>query len=413
MKKPLILLLMLFALVFVACGPAPQQTATSAPLPTAIPEEGNTAVSNPATTGNTITTETYINIYETVNPSVVNIRVVGPAFSLDQLPESNPFFPNDPDSQELPEDHPLELPPQQGVGSGFVYDTAGHIITNNHVVADAESITVTFADGTELDATLVGADPDSDLAVIKVEADPAMLVPVALGDSESLQVGELVAAIGNPFGLEGSMTTGIVSGLGRLLPAGANAPGGQRFSIPNIIQTDTAINPGNSGGPLLNLAGEVIGVNTAIETYEGSFAGVGYAVPSNTVQEVVPQLITNGSIAHPWLGISGGTLTKDVAEAMGLPGDQDGVLISEIIPDGPASKSDLRGSETPVTIDGLQALVGGDVIVGIDDQPVVEFDDLLGYIVHETAVGQEITLHILRNGEPQDVTVILEARPTN
>ncbi|HIP71743.1 MAG TPA: PDZ domain-containing protein, partial [Anaerolineae bacterium] len=263
---------------------------------------------------------------------------------------------------------------------------------------------------------VVGTDPASDLAVIQVEGvDASLLRPVTLGDSDSLRVGEIVATIGNPFGLDGSMSTGIIAGVGRLLPSGASAPGGGRFNIPDIIQTDSVINPGNSGGPLLNLKGEVIGVNTAIATngfsIQPSFGGVGYVVPSNIVKEVVPELIENGRIAHPWLGISGGTLVSAYAEAMNLDSDQRGVLVDDVLENSPASKAGLVGSNQEVTIDGFPVQIGGDVITRIDDQPILEFDDLLAYIVRQTKPGQEVTLTILRDGEEMQVKVTMEARP--
>ncbi len=288
------------------------------------------------------------------------------------------------------------------------------------MVAGAEEITVIFADGREAEATIVGADPGSDLAVIKVDVEPSQLTPVVMDDSDSLQVGQLVAAIGNPFGLDGSMSTGIVSGLGRTLP-GAAAPGGAFFNIPNIIQTDAAINPGNSGGPLLNLDGEVIGVNTAIQnnpnnfTATPAFGGIGYAVPALIVNLVVPQLIENGEIMHPWLGVRGNTLLSEVAEAMGLNSDQRGVLIHEVMTGGPAAKAGLQGNNAQTTIDGFDGPIGigGDIVVQIDGEPVNEFEDLLGYIVTRVGVGETIQLKIIRNGELIDLEATLEARPSS
>ncbi|WP_420644880.1 S1C family serine protease [Candidatus Leptofilum sp.] len=431
-------LLALFGLLLVACGGAP--AAPVADTDTAVINETGTddgivntaaqtnvvvdeAAQDTAVAGDIVTTQTYINLYNQLNRSVVNIQVVaeGSAFNLDQF-EIIPN-PNDPDDDELelPDDfhQELEAIPQQSQGSGFVYDKAGHIITNNHVVADAINITVIFSDDTEAEAEIVGADPGSDLAVIKVDVDPDRLFPVTIGNSDDLQVGQLVAAIGNPFGLSGSMSTGIISGLGRLLPGGAAAPGGQRFNIPDIIQTDTAINPGNSGGPLLNLSGEVIGVNTAIQTNgtafgaTPSFGGISYVVPSNIVTQVVPQLIENGEIAYPWLGISVAypTLDDDLARAMNLPIEQNGVLISQVIEGSPADEAGLRGSEEQTTINGFNAFIGGDVITKMNDEVINDFDDLLTYIVRRTSVGQTVTLEIIRDGEPLTVEVTLEARP--
>ncbi|MEZ4643417.1 MAG: trypsin-like peptidase domain-containing protein [Chloroflexota bacterium] len=371
----------------------------------------------PETNGSmTLLTEeqTLISLYENVNPSVVSIQVFssGSLFGESELPEGHPSVPGFPtDPQETDPTLPYI---QQAQGSGFIYSSDGYIVTNNHVVSGADAITVVFYEGTEADATLVGTDPDSDLAVIKVEdVNSELLQPVPLGDSDALKVGQFVVAIGNPFGLANSMTTGIVSGLGRTLPAESTTPDGTSFNIPAIIQTDAAINPGNSGGPLLNLQGEVIGVNTAIESPVEGFAGVAYAIPAKTVWQVVPQLIANGRIQHPWLGILGGTLDNDLAEAMNLAAGQRGVIISEVVQDGPAAKAGLRGGDADVQIDGLTARIGGDIIVAIDEQPVMEFDDLLTYIVQETGVGQTVTIVILRDGEQQTIDVTLEARPSN
>ena len=440
-----ILLIMFVALMLTACGAASTTTkSTVANLAEANTESSVVNVSAPLTTqaqvtdtavaaaDDIVTQQTYINLYEQVNPAVVNIQVLinsePVTFNEEDLPEDHPEI-TPPDEEDLPFDLPFDLPdgfdpdnpdlqpgPSGGQGSGFVYDANGHIITNNHVVNGADKITVFFPDGTEASATVVGTDPASDIAVIKVDPNAVALHPVALGDSDALKVGQLVAAIGNPYGLDGSMSTGIISGLGRLLPSGAAAPNGQRFNIPNIIQTDTAINPGNSGGPLLNLRGEVIGVNTAIESTNPfsltpSFGGIGYVVPSNIVKQVVPQLIENGEIAHPWLGIAGGDLTGVLAEAMDLDVNQDGIIISDVVENSPADKAGLQGSDKEVTIDGYPAMVGGDIIIQINDQHISEFDDLLGYIVTKTAVNDTVTLTILRDGEPMTVDVTLEARP--
>ena len=441
-KRYFTISLILLGLLLAACGSANPGTTAAVPDDTAsnaadsnngivntsaqndaVAQEG---VGETAVTEEIVTTQTYIDLYNRLNPSVVNIQVVseGTEFNISPF-EIIPPDPDDPDAPELPEGFP-ELPegfepgdpiPQQSQGSGFVYDKEGHIITNNHVVADAIRVTVVFSDDSEAEATIVGTDPGSDLAVIKVDVDPDRLFPVTIGNSDQLRVGQLVATIGNPFGLSGSMSTGIVSGLGRLLPGGAAAPGGQRFNIPDIIQTDAAVNPGNSGGPLLNLNGEVIGVNTAIQTNGNtfgvtpSFGGISYVVPSNIVTQVVPQLIENGEIVYPWLGISGTTLDDDLAQAMDLPIEQGGVLIFSVVEDSPAEEASLRGSEEQIQIDGLTAFIGGDVIVQMNDEPINDFDDLLAYIVRRTSVGQTVTLQILRDGELQEVELTLEARP--
>ena len=351
---------------------------------------------------------------------MVNIQVLAEGNSTFTMPIEIIPDPDNPDEPlELPDDFHQELEdiPHQGQGSGFVYDTEGHIITNNHVVANAIRVTVVFSDDTEAEAEVIGTDPGSDLAVIKVDVDPDRLHPVTIGNSDELQVGQLVAAIGNPFGLAGSMTTGIISGLGRSLPSGASAPNGGTFTIPEIIQTDTAINPGNSGGPLLNLSGEVIGVNTAIQTNgltlgaTPSFGGISYVVPSNIVTQVVPQLIENGEIVYPWLGISGTTLDDDLARAMDLPVEQNGVLVFQVIEGSPAAEAGLRGSDEQITINGLGAVIGGDVITKMNDQVINNFEDLLTYIVRQTSIGQTVTLEIIRDGETQTIEVTLQARP--
>lgn len=388
--------------------------------PLAAPAQEELAQTNPGANVTTLDLEeaqsTLINLYERINPAVVNIQVklsaeaAAKQFGQFELPEDFKL-PEGMNPDDLPQDHPF-FRPQYGQGSGFVYDELGHIITNNHVVGQAEKITVIFSDGTEVDATLVGVDPDSDLAVIKVDPQEVNLVSIPLGDSDEIKVGQYVIAIGNPFGLSGSMTSGIISGLGRNLPADAAAPNGRYFSIPGIIQTDAAINPGNSGGPLLNLDGEVIGVNTAIATNVGTFSGVGYAVPVETVQKVAPQLIENGAVQNPWIGITGQELSKDVALAMNLDANQRGIQVVEVVANGPSAKTDLRGSNGQITIDGFPFSVGGDVIIGIDDVVVDKFDDLLSYIVQDTEVGQTVTLTVLRDGKAVQVAITLEARPT-
>lgn len=293
------------------------------------------------------------------------------------------------------------------LGSGFVYDSNGNIITNNHVVEGADSISVTFLDGSVYKASIVGADPYTDLAVIKADVPKEKLAPLPLGDSSKLQVGQQVAAIGNPFGLSGSMTTGIISQLGRLLPLN-EVQGG--FSIPDVIQTDAAINPGNSGGPLLDLRGEVVGVNSAITSGTGEFAGVGFAVPSNTVKKIVPVLISEGRYRHAWLGISGTDLTPEIAEALNLK-DTKGFLVIDIVADSPADKYGIKGGNKQVNIDGRQIRLGGDVITAIDDIPVRKIDDILIYIQREKSIGDEMVLSIIRDGEPMEITIVLDERP--
>ena len=301
-----------------------------------------------------------------------------------------------------------ELPTGRSLGSGFVYDVSGHIITNNHVVEYSQKTTVTFLDGTSYNAEIIGTDPYTDLAVIKVDVNPSLLHPLPLGDSSTLRVGEQVAAIGNPFGLSGSMTSGIVSQLGRLL----STPGTASFSIPDVIQTDAAVNPGNSGGPLLNMKGQVIGINTAIQSGTGEFAGIGFAVPSNTVSKIVPILIKEGKYKHPWLGISGVDIDPDLANVLGLQ-DTRGLLIVSVVKDSPAEKAGLHGSTETKEIDGIKYQIGGDVILSVDNKDVRKIDDILIHLQREKKVGDAIDLEILREGRVTNFKLILEERPNN
>ena len=294
------------------------------------------------------------------------------------------------------------------LGSGFVYDNNGHIITNDHVVSGGGRVDVTFLDGTVYRASLIGSDPFTDLAVLYVEeVPPEKLVPLPLADSSAIRVGEQVAAIGNPFGLSGSMSAGIISGLGRLIPAQEAGD----FSIPDVIQTDAPINPGNSGGPLLNMRGEVIGINSAIYSTTGQFAGVGFAIPSNTIDKVVPSLITAGSFQHPWLGVAGRDMTPGIAERLGLE-EPRGFLVMEVVAGSPAEAAGIRGGDEDATIDGVPVKLGGDVIVSIDNQTVRKIDDILVYLQREKSVGDELQLTILRDGQELNVTAVLGARPS-
>jgi len=291
-----------------------------------------------------------------------------------------------------------------GVGSGFVFDKKGHVITNAHVVDDATKIVITFLDGRSYNAEIVGIDTFTDIAVIKVNADLSLLHPLPLGDSSNLQVGEPIAAIGNPFGLSGSMTSGIVSQLGRLLPSGAG------YSIPDVIQTDAAINPGNSGGPLLNMRGEIVGINTAIQSATGEFTGVGFAIPSQTVAKIVPNLIKNGEYKHPWIGISGRDIDPDLAKILEL-NDSLGFLIVTVIPDSPASIAGLHGSENIVEKEGVQYTIGGDIILSVDGLEVREISDILIHLQRAKSVGDEMILEILRDGRTTNFTIVLGERP--
>jgi S1-C subfamily serine protease len=277
-------------------------------------------------------------------------------------------------------------------------------------VADTNELLVTLYDGTILPASIVGTDPDSDLAVVKVDAPPESLRPIRWGDSDQLRVGQRAVAIGNPFGYENTLTSGIISGLSRSLPAITG------YRIPEIIQTDAAINPGNSGGPLLNSQGEVIGVNSAIvpnlnQLGERSFLGVGFAVPSSLAQRVVPVLIEKGEYAHPWIGFSGMDVLPEVAVAMDLP-EVNGALVIRVIPDSPAEEAGLQGGNREIEMMGLPVTIGGDVIVRVDDYDVRRFDDILSYLGRRTEVGQRVELTIIRAGETETVTVTLGERPS-
>ncbi|MBA4452490.1 MAG: S1C family serine protease [Nitrosopumilus sp.] len=291
-----------------------------------------------------------------------------------------------------------------GVGSGFVFDSKGHIITNAHVVDGATKVVITFLDGREYNAEIVGIDTFTDIAVVKVNADLSLLHPLTLGDSSRLKVGEPIAAIGNPFGLSGSMTSGIVSQIGRLLPSGSG------YSIPDVIQTDAAINPGNSGGPLLNMRGSVVGINTAIQSATGEFTGVGFAVPSQTLAKIVPNLIKDGEYKHPWIGISGRDIDPDLAKILNLK-DAVGFLVVTVVPDSPAEKAGLHSSEKVVEVDGVEYTIGGDIILSVDGNEVRKISDILIHLQRAKAVGDDLVLEILRDGRTSNFTLTLGERP--
>ena len=295
------------------------------------------------------------------------------------------------------------------LGSGFVYDDNGHIITNHHVVSGGGNrLDVTFPDGTVYRASLIGSDPSADIAVLYVEeVSKEKLFPLSLADSSKVRVGERVAAIGNPFGLSGSLSTGIVSGVGRQIPAQEE----EGFTIPDIIQTDAPINPGNSGGPLLNMRGEVIGINSAIYSTTGQFAGVGFAIPSNTIAQIVPSLITTGSYQHPWLGVAGRDMTPGIADRLGLD-EPRGFLVMDVVAGSPAEKAGIQRGNEDTVIDGIPMKLGGDVIIAVDNNTVRKIDDLLAYVEMEKSVGDDLELTILRQGETMEVIATLAARPS-
>jgi S1-C subfamily serine protease len=293
-----------------------------------------------------------------------------------------------------------------GAGSGFVIDEEGYIVTNDHVIAGADFVTVVFYNGLQAPAEIVGGDPHSDLAVIRVADLPDDVRPLNLGDSNTVQVGEWVVAIGNPFGLGSSLTVGVVSAIGRTIPGGATP-----FGIPHAIQTDAAINPGNSGGPLLNMEGEVIGVNAMIATdgMSGANVGVGFAIPVSIVRRAVPGIIETGTYGWPWLGIQGDSVNYFIDQANDL-GTQRGAYVDAVV-GGPAAEAGLQGTTSTTTVGGFSGVpVGGDVIIEFNGEPVVDYSDLQLMTILQD-VGETITLTILRNGEPLEVDLELQPRP--
>jgi len=319
-----------------------------------------------------------INLYRQTNPSIVNITIY----------------------QQVQQ----EMIPV-GAGSGFVYDDLGRIVTNAHVVQDAEQVDVTFSNGMIRSAKTIGVDRNSDLAVIQVVDISEEILPLSLGNMQELAVGQTVVAIGNPFGLDGTLTKGIISALGRTIPA--LTP----FSIPQAIQTDAAINPGNSGGPLLDLNGHVIGINAQIETDSrtGSNSGVGFAIPVNIVHQVVPELISKGKYEWSWLGVRGGDVIPPLVKAMNLPND--GAYLVEVTSNGPADQAGLRGANNQVIVNDRAILTGGDVIIAINEQPIRTFNDLLVYVALQTRPGQEVKLTIIRDGKEQNIALTIGIRP--
>lgn len=332
--------------------------------------------------------QVFVELYRRVSPAVVSIE----------------------GSSAHPQVEGMDVPPGMlpiAQGSGFLFDQQGHIVTNNHVIEGSQTFTVTFADGSVVAATVVGSDAGSDLAVLKVETLPVGTAPISLSALEQVEVGQTAIAIGNPFGLQNTMTIGVVSGIARDL-RGPSSPTGGNFSIPNIIQTDAAINPGNSGGPLLNIFGEVIGINTAISTDSGTFDGVGYAVPAATVARVVPELIRVGVYQHAWLGVSMEQITPQLVELLRLSVTQ-GLLVMEAIPGGPAATAGLRAGSISQDTDPAQGFTG-DIITAIDGRPMINANDLRSYI-ETKRIGETVLLTVQRDGAATNLPLVLEARP--
>jgi S1-C subfamily serine protease len=368
----------------------------------------------------------FTGLYDEINPSVVYIAVQIPTgeasqyhqmqdFPWEDFEELMPFFEQFRKKEQQPA--PEEEQKQNysyGSGTGFVWDDLGHIVTNNHVIDNATKITVTYSDGITRNATLVGADPDSDLAVIQVEDFRPEIKPLKIGDSSTIKVGELVAAIGNPFGNTGTMTTGIISALGRsfALERDISSQGGT-YTIPDMIQTDAAINPGNSGGVLINIHGEVIGIVNSFASSTYSNAGIGYAIPSNLASRVVPQLISTGEYRHAWIGISGIALTQEINQLLELDKDQRGALVQSIQPNSPAEKAGIRGGTEKGDIEGRSIMINGDIVTKINERDVKGMDDIIAYLASNTSIGDTISLQILRDGKEITQELTLAARPTS
>jgi S1-C subfamily serine protease len=379
--RRLVAILALLAAVLVAtsCGRPQAVAPAQAPTPTPIVV---VATPTPLSEANLapfdVEEQLITNLYDRARPSVVHViaRVVTMSFF---------FGPT----------------PSEGTGSGFVVDDQGHIITNYHVIEGAESIEVIFADETRVPARVIGVDPLNDLAVLLPESLPPGTAPLELGTSADLRAGQRAIAIGNPFGLEQTLTTGVVSALGRPLQTADDA------WIFNVIQTDTAINPGNSGGPLLDSRGRVIGVNTAIR--EGA-EGIGFAVPADTVRRVLPSLIEQGSYPHPWLGLLGYSINRELADTLKLPVDR-GVLVAQLYRNSPALQAGIRGAEREAIVGNMRILLGGDIITAINGQPVADWQEMLEYLELQTRAGDLARLSLLRDGQPLDVDVTLGVAP--
>ena len=293
-------------------------------------------------------------------------------------------------------------------GSGFVWDDRGHIVTNYHVVRGGGVMRALFFSGDEYDATVIGSDPDADIAVIKIDAPADKLTPIELGDSSGLRPGQFTIAIGAPFGQDFTMTGGIISAVGRLIDSGFS-----QFAIPEVIQTDAAINPGNSGGPLLDWRGQVIGINTQIRGDARQNSGVGFAVPVDLAKRVVPSLIEDGEHRYSWLGISAQDVGKDLRDEAGFDSGLRGTLVQAVTPDSPADRAGLRGGDERITVLGRPVMIGGDIITSIDGEPVLAIEDIIAYLALNTSPGDSVTLSVLRDGQNTNVLVELGERPAS
>ena len=375
---------LILAVVAVACGGSSPTTTVAA-----TPPQNTVAVAAQE--------QVMVNIYKDLLPSVVHIRVSSKV-DTGLLSPSDPRIPAPQDPRDFF---------QQGEGSGFIWDDAGHIVTNYHVIEDADRVIVTFADRVQIEAKVIGTDPGSDLAVLELEEKKEGSRPVTLGDSDSLQVGQMAVAIGNPFGQQFTMTTGIVSALGRTINSSNSV-----FSIPEVVQTDAPINPGNSGGPLLDRFGRVIAINTQIISRSGVSSGVGFAVPISIAKRVIPALIEDGHYDYSWLGIIGSNLRSEIAVNMDLPKHTGGALVNQVIGDSPADDAGLKSSGETFIIDGIEFPSGGDVIVAIDGETITQMADLIAYLVSNTQPGDKVVMEVIRSGEGRiDLEVTLGKRP--
>lgn len=384
-------------LVLAACGGSVASTAESETPSTAPVETTQESVSARDTADELVAAQeaVMVRIYQKALPSVVNIQVV-------QAREGNNGAGQFPNIPGAPDDFF-----ERGEGSGFVWDDQGRIVTNQHVVDGADTVTVIFADRTQVLARVLGGDVDSDLAVLQLEEPLDHLVPLDRGDSGKVLVGQLAVAIGAPFGQEFTMTSGIVSAVGRSIRSGSS-----RFTVPEVIQTDAPINPGNSGGPLLDRHGRVVGINTQIISRSGSNAGVGLAVPINIAKMVIPALIADGKYEYSWLGISGAPMGPDVAQLMELPKGTQGTLVISVNQGSPADVGGLEGSDRAEVVNGIQYALGGDTITAIDGTKVTDMTDLIVYLTNNTRPGDEVMLDVVhKDGASEQLPIVLGTRP--